>query len=145
MEKWIAEHLISLIVFISTTVASFTVLKVSQKNTEKDVTKLTTKVDLIEDALIKHKDSTQPHKHCPVHSTELATVKEGLKLKMDREPCVKIHESIDRRLNDMGISLKDLTSTLAPLGTIQKTLERIERMVDHNKELIEDVSNHKQD
>jgi hypothetical protein len=140
MEKWIADHLITLIVFIATTVASFTVLKVSQKNTDKDVTKLTTKVDLVEESINKHKESLQPHQHCPVHSTELSTVKEGLKQKMDREPCVKIHESIDRRLNEMGESLKSLTSILAPLGSIQKTLERIEKMVDHNKELIEDVS-----
>jgi len=139
METWLSTHLITIIVILATAITNFTVLKVSQKNTEKDLTKLTTKVDLVEESLIKHKESLQPHQHCPVHTAELSVVKEGLKLKMDREPCVKIHESIDRRLNEMSVSLKGLTDVLAPLGDIQKTLERIEDRVNKNKELIEDA------
>jgi hypothetical protein len=139
MEKWIADHFVTLMAILATAITNFTIVLVKQKNTDKDVTKLTTIVENLEIALDNHKESSQPHKHCPVHSTELATVKEGLKQKMDREPCIKIHESIDRRLNEMGTSLKGLTDTLAPLGAIQETLSRIEKIVDRNKELMEDV------
>jgi hypothetical protein len=138
METWLIKNALQLVIMLVAVISGFLALKFLISELRKTVQNIDKRTSANTYDLERHKTSKLPHTNCAVHTANYIVTEKVLALKMDREPCVKIHESIDRRLDEMGESLKSLTNVLAPLGAMQDTLNRIESKVDKNKDLIID-------
>jgi hypothetical protein len=129
MHEWIAQNLVQLVIVFVAVVSAYFALNsiVKELRTLVDIT--IERLNKLENTFELHKVEEKPHTVCSEHHINLDGIKTTLNKKMDREPCEKIHESIDLRLNIMCEDIKDLKSALTPLSGIQHTLNKIETII----------------
>jgi hypothetical protein len=113
---------LDVVIILGASLSAFFALKFFMKGVREVMFDTKTQVAILTNKVDKHVTAKEPHQNCPIHTLELKTVQSTLNHKMDREPCERIHESIDRRMNEMCLEMKGLTQSLLPLVEIQKTL-----------------------